>query len=364
MAINLYITSTQNFSGKSAVCVTFMYRMQKDGYRVGYLKPFSSAARVLAESSMDEDARFIKETFNLSEPLNLMAPVVVTNQQITKIFSEGADYRQAVKTAAGTIGQGKDIVVIEGSDNFREGYIVNLSLNEVADLVDAKVITVVGYQNSLQVVDDILTAYIRLDKRLLGVIINSVPAARLNYIHEYVIPYVQNQGVTVLAALPYQQILHSISIGEIRQYLDAETIYCDSADELVENLTIAAMNVEQALNYFRRVPNKAVIAGGDRPDIQLAALETSTKVLILTGNMRPNPMIETKAKERGVAIILSHHDTLTTVEKIEQFFGKTRFHQTEKVVLFEHLLNNTLDFEELYQIIGLQKSKQLQAAKN
>lgn len=365
MAINLYITSTQSFSGKSAVCVTLMYRMQKDGYRVGYLKPFSSAARVLAESSVDEDARFIKETFHLTEPLNILAPVVVTSQRIRRIFSEGgADYRQAVKTAAETIGQDKDIVVIEGSDNFREGYIVNLSINQVADLVDAKVITVVGYQNSLQVVDDILTASIRLGKRLLGVIVNSVPAQRLDYIHEYVIPYVQKQGVTVLAALPYQQVLHSISIGEIRQYLDAETICCDSADELVENLTVAAMNVEQALNFFRQVPNKAVIAGGDRPDIQLAALETSTKILILTGNMRPNPMIETRAKERGVAIILSHHDTLTTVEKIEQFFGKTHFHQTEKVVRFEHLLNNTLDFQELYQIIGLQKPERLAAAKN
>ena len=170
MAINLYITSTQSFSGKSAVCVTLMYRMQKDSYRVGYLKPFSSAARVLAESSVDEDARFIKETFHLTEPLNILAPVVVTSQRIRRIFSEGgADYRQAVKTAAETIGQGKDIVVIEGSDNFREGYIVNLSLNEVADLVDAKVITVVGYQNSLQVVDETKKFYVGEGERYTGI---------------------------------------------------------------------------------------------------------------------------------------------------------------------------------------------------
>ena len=30
------------------------------------------------------------------------------------------------------------------------------------------------------------------------------------------------------------------------------------------------------------------------------------EALILTGNIRPNPMIEAKADERGVAIILSH----------------------------------------------------------
>jgi BioD-like phosphotransacetylase family protein len=356
MAINLYVTSTQNFSGKSAVCATFMHRMRKDGFRVGYLKPFSSAARVLAESSIDEDARFIKETFNLSEPLEILAPVVVTGQRMRKILAEGGvDYSETVRQATATVSQGKDIVIMEGSDNFREGYIVNLSLNEVADLVDAQVITVVGYQNSLQVVDDTLTALTRLGKRLVGVIINSVPENRLEYVHELVLPYVRKQGVTVLAVLPYQQTLHSINIGEIAEALGGNLICGNCLDDLVENLSIAAMNVEQALNHFRLVKNKAVIVGGDRPDIQLAALETSTKVLILTGNTRPNPMIEARAEERGVAIILSPYDTLTTVEKVEQFFGKTRFHQTEKVSRFALLLNNLLDFDELYRVIGLQK---------
>jgi hypothetical protein len=356
MAINLYITSTQSFSGKSAVCATFIDRMQKDGYRVGYLKPFSSAARVLAESSIDEDARFVKETFNLSEPLETLAPVVVTSQRMRKILAEGGgDYSETVRKAAQTVSKGKDIVVMEGSDNFREGYIVNLSLNEVANLVDAKIITVVGYQNSLQVVDDILTALTRLGERLVGVIINAVPENRLEYVHDLVLPYVRKQGVTVLAVLPYQQTLHSINISEIVQALGGELICGDCPDDLVENLMVAAMNVDQALKYFRLVTNKAVIVGGDRPDIQLAALETSTKVLILTGNTRPNPMIEARAEERGVAIILSPYDTLTTVEKVEQFFGKTRFHQAEKVSRFALLLNNLMDFENLYRIIGLQK---------
>jgi BioD-like phosphotransacetylase family protein len=356
MAINLYITSTQNFSGKSAVCVTLMRRMRKDGYRVGYLKPFSSAARVLAESSTDEDARFVKEAFKLSEPLEILAPVVVTNQRMHRILAEGgADYSDKVKKAAEVVSRDKDVVIMEGSDNFREGYIVNLSLNEVADLIDAQVITIVGYQNSLQVVDDILTALKRLEKRLIGTIINAVPANRLDYVHDLVIPYVQKQGANLLAVLPYQPTLHSISIGEIVEVLGGELLCGDCMDDLVENLTVAAMNIEQALKHFRQIVNKAVIVGGDRPDIQLAALETSTRVLILTDHTRPNPMIETRAIERGVAIILSPYDTLTTVEKVEQFFGKTRFHQAEKVNRFELLLNNTLDFAELYRRIGLRQ---------
>jgi hypothetical protein len=354
MTINLYITSTQSFSGKSALCVALMHRLRKDGYRVGYLKPFSSAARVLAESSIDEDARFVKETFNLSEPLEILAPVVITNQRVQNLLADGGvDYRDAVKRAAEVVSHDKDVVLMEGSDSFREGYIVNLSLNEVANLVDAKVITIIGYKNSLQVVDDILTAIDRLQERLFGVIINTVPESRLAYIHELVIPYAQKRGANLLAVLPYQETLHSISIGDINQALGGELRCATCEEDLVENLTVAAMNVEQAFKHFREIKNKAVIVGGDRPDIQLAALETSTKALIFTGHACPNPMIEAKAVELGVAIILSPHDTLTTVEKVDRFFGKTRFHQAEKVTRFELLLNNTMDFAEFYRKLGL-----------
>ena len=73
MTVKLYISSTQNFSGKSAICIALMHRMQRDGFKVGYLKPFSSAARVLAESSVDEDARFIQSAFKLAEPPETLA---------------------------------------------------------------------------------------------------------------------------------------------------------------------------------------------------------------------------------------------------------------------------------------------------
>jgi BioD-like phosphotransacetylase family protein len=116
---------------------------------------------------------------------------------------------------------------------------------------------------------------------------------------------------------------------------------------------VGAMSVESALAYFRRKPNKAVITGGDRPDIQLAALETSTKCLILTGNLQPNPIIVRRAEDVGVPMVLVRQDTLTTVEKIERFFGKTRFHQEKKVERFEEMLADRFDFARLYQALGL-----------
>jgi BioD-like phosphotransacetylase family protein len=116
---------------------------------------------------------------------------------------------------------------------------------------------------------------------------------------------------------------------------------------------VGAMSVDSALTYFRRKPNKAVITGGDRPDIQLAALETSTRCLILTGNLRPSALILGRAEEAGVPIILTRHDTLTAVGIIESFFGRARFHQEKKVENFERLLNKHIDFEALYTALGM-----------
>ncbi len=354
MTVNLYIPSTQNFSGKSAICVSFMHRFQKDGYKVGYLKPFSSAARVLSESSIDEDARFVQAAFKITEPLETLAPVVLTQQQMEKILAEGGgDHRQLVKQAAARVAEGKDVVVMEGSNNFREGYIVKLSPPQTVELLDARVVTVIGYHDDLQMVDDALMTNVRMSERLVGVIINNVPINRLDFIDKQAAPYLKQQGVEVLAVLPHEPVLRSISINEIIAALDGELICGECQDELVEHLMVSAMNVENALNYFRRVTNKAVIVGGDRPDIQLAALETSTKALILTGNFRPNPMIEARAEERNVAIILSKYDTFTTVEKVEKFFGKTRFRQIEKVMLFEDILSKAIDFDKLYHAVGL-----------
>jgi BioD-like phosphotransacetylase family protein len=354
MTVNLYIPSTQNFSGKSAICVSFMHRLQKDGYKVGYLKPLSSAARVLAESSIDEDARFVQGAFKLTDTVETLAPVVLTQQQMEKILAEGnSDHRQAVKEAAAKVAEGKDVVVMEGSNNFREGYLVNLSPPQTVELLDAKVVTVVGYQDDLQLVDDALMAQVRMGERMVGVIVNNVPQNRIDFVEKQAKPYLEKQGVAVLAVLPHEHVLSSISISEIVAALEGELICRECEDELVEHLMVSAMNVERALNYFRRVTNKAVIVGGDRPDVQLAALETSTKALILTGNVRPNPMIEAKADERGAAIILSKYDTFTTVEKVEKFFGKTRFRQVEKMMMFEEILSNAMDFDQLYRAVGL-----------
>ena len=351
----LYVTSTETFSGKSALCVGLAKRMQRDGYRIGYMKPVSTGIR-LAAGLVDEDAEFFKKTFALPDALEDMAPVGIAPRMVEAILKgeDDTDFLARLRAAFERVSEGRDVVVLEGGCNFREGYLVGLPTPQVGDLLNARELAVIKYNDDLQVLDDALTSQMRLGESLIGVVVNAVPRPHMPFVQEVVKPGLEARGVRVLAVLPRERLLLSISVNEFAEFLSGRILCCaDKADELVEHLMVGAMSVDSALTYFRRKPNKAVITGGDRPDIQLAALETSTRCLILTGNLRPSPIIMGRAEEVGVPMILVRQDTLTAVEVIERFFGKTRFHLAKKIQRFEEMLEDRFDYELLYAALGL-----------
>lgn len=353
----LYITSTEPFSGKTGLCVGLGRRFLADGFSVGYMKPVSLQAKSVAGRAVDEDTEFVKKAFQLPEPLETLVPVTLTRERVEAILrgTDTTDFEGKLKQAFAQVMQGRDLVLLEGGTTLREGYIVNLSTPYVSELLQAPEIVVIRYSEEL-VADDALTAQARLGESMLGVVINVVPRPRMEFAETVLRPFLERRGVSVFGILPQERVLQSISVQELADCLAGEILCCPGRlDELVEHLMVGAMSVDSALTYFRRKPNKAVITGGDRPDILLAALETSTRCLILTGNLHPSPIILSRAEELGVPMILVPHDTLTTVEIIERFFGKTRFHQEKKIARLAELLELRFDFKALYEALGLKR---------
>ena len=356
--ITLYITSTTPYAGKSALCVGLGKRFQRDGFKIGYMRPLTTSKTLIGECVVDEEADVMRQTLGLTDPVHAIWPVCLDPATVEAILrGEGQDYAKAVKSAFAQVSRGKNIVILEGGSRCSQGLAVDLSADRIAALLDAKVLVVAKYDvSTIVVVDDLLADKARLGERMLGVVLNAVDRNRMDFLLDVVVPFLKGRGIPVLAILPLERLFASVSVGELAEALQGEII-CrpDLANELVENLMIGAMSVDSALTYFRRKLNKAVITGGDRPDIQLAALETSTKCLILTGNVRPNPLIVSRAEDAGVAIMLVKHDTMTAVQIAEQTFGKTRFHQEKKIERFQRMLAEYMDFEQLYKALGLKK---------
>ena len=168
------------------------------------------------------------------------------------------------------------------------------------------------------------------------------------------VPALERLGLPVLGVMPQSPLLRSVTVEELALRLGAQVLCCpERLDLLVETLSIGAMNVNSAMEFFRRRRNMAVVTGADRTDIQLAALEASTQCLILTGAGDPLPQLLNRAEELEVPLLKVEHDTLTTVEVIEQAFGHVRLHEVVKASFAFRLVEEHCNFERLFARLQL-----------
>jgi BioD-like phosphotransacetylase family protein len=351
---SLYVASTETFVGKSAICVGLLDRARRDGLTIGYMKPVSVSVTHTEGAALDEDAAFVRQHFGLAEPLDQIAPVLLTQGVVERIMrGQAADFATRLRESYAAVARDKDLVVLEGTNHWSEGSVARLASDQVVNLLDTPVLLVTRYRTMLTI-DAIMAVQRFMGERLIGAVINGVAEPQLDLVRSTIVPFIEQQGVPVLATLALDAQLAGITVADLHEQLGGELIGSpDWGDNTVEHLVIGAMGVEAALSYFRRRANKVVITGGDRSDLQLAALETGTSALVLTGNIRPAAAVIDRAAERQVPIILASDDTLTTVERAEEIVGRVRFKQASKIERFNALLDQSFDFARLYRSIGV-----------
>jgi len=242
--------------------------------------------------------------------------------------------------------------LLEGAGGLSDGLLFGLSLPQVARALQAPVLLVHAWEAASSV-EPLLAAREQLGDLLCGVVLNGIPPEQLDAIRAEIAPALQRLGLPVLGVMPRSPLLRSVTVEELVRRLDAQVLCCrERLDLLVETLSIGAMNVNSAMEFFRR-RNMAVVTGADRTDIQLAALEASTQCLILTGAGDPLPQLISRAEELEVPLLKVEHDTLTTVEVVEQAFGHVRLHEAVKATYAFRLVEEHCNFEPLLSRLSL-----------
>jgi len=164
----------------------------------------------------------------------------------------------------------------------------------------------------------------------------------------------QSGGVDILGVLPEDRVLFSLTVGELAELVQGEVLNCaEKSGEVVENLMLGAMAVDSGLDYFGRKAGKAVVIRGERPDMQLAALETPTKCLVLSGGVSPINAVLRSAGDKGIPIILTKGDTASVVSSVELALGKPRFNQEKKLPRLIEIMEQQFDFPAVYKGLGL-----------
>ncbi|MCD5411788.1 MAG: AAA family ATPase [Thermodesulfovibrionales bacterium] len=349
---SIFIGSNKGYTGKTFFAIGLALKLMEEGYKVGYIKPFGKTPAKRGHEVFDADALFVKEALSLSDPMDVISPFVL-NYETQNVVLEGdtKDIKKKILNAFESQ-RDKDFVIIGGAGDLFEGSTLGIDALRLIEEIDAGAIIIEFWSGDV-FMDTIIGARRLLGKRFIGGIINKVPLNILSYVKETSMPFLQKRGVTVLGVFQKDNLLESISVNQINEILNGHVLCCDDKlDELVENFSIGAMEVDSAISYFRRIPNKAVITGACRFDIHLAAMETSTKCIILTGGLGTNDVVIGQAQSKGIPIISVTEDTFTAINKIEAGTGKTRIRGKRKTDRAKELIDIEFNMDEFLKSVN------------
>lgn len=312
---NLYITGVAG-CGKTAIALGIALKLKREGIKVSYFKPVASRPKPLGGE--DSDAVFMREMLDMKTDVKKIAPFTAGTSYLSGLKNRetGMD---SIREAYRAISEEADLIIIDGATFPHAGAAYGLDVASLAPQLNACILNVIKLQSDLSVDQAIFfnTNCVSRGLNVLGHIFNNVPGQLLSKTEGVFKPILEKMGYATLGIIPMRPEIASPTVSEYYEVLGGDLLAGeDKLSRLVEEVIVGAMTTESALKYMRRSANKAVVMGGDRADMALAALETSTSALILTGGLYPDVKVVSCAAEKGVPLILVHYDTYTAIEKI------------------------------------------------
>lgn len=164
-------------------------------------------------------------TFALPDPPEHVAPVLVTQGVVEQIMRGQAttDFARRLREAYLAVSRNRDLLVVEGANTWAEGSVVDLSADQVSDMLEAPVLLVTLYRSPLSL-DAMLAVQRYLGDRLLGILINEVEAPKLDFVRNRVVPFLEQRGVPVFAVLPQDPQLASVTVADLYEFLGGQMI--------------------------------------------------------------------------------------------------------------------------------------------
>lgn len=332
---SLYLGSVVEKAGKSMVTLGMAKNFPG---KIGYFRPFKETLISTHNRVVDQDAYLMKRALNLEQDEDTLCPCTYDLFRGTTIDRISTCYGKAAVDA--------DLMLVEGTRNIATGYTHHVSGFAISEAIGADVILVsTSKPSALDRIGMLKRLMENYKVNLAGVILNMTDDPAVE-------SFLRDKGVNVLGSIPTIKQLKYFHVKEIAEALGAEVIVGDedAMYKYVEEVTIGAMTPESAIKYMRRIPRKAVITGGDRSDIQMAALSTDTSCLVLTGGLYPVKTVIARAYEAEVPILVSRYDTMTTAELIEHLIARIDPDDEIEIDLIAKTVKDHVDLDRIWEI--------------
>ena len=326
----LFVASDQPGAGKTALCAALAVSLTNQGKSVTVFKPFASG-----DSDMDGD----------SYHRLLGQPVDGWPQQTP---ASGLDEQSidSVSQVLASLSEGKDVTIVEGTNA--------LSLEDTASLVgglNASVVLVAAYRRDLTA-SDLSSWKNALGDALTGVVVNGLTRHLGTEANENLLPTFEAEGMKCLGIIPESRRLLGVTVAQIAEHLNGRFITDEpDTDRLIEWFQVGALGLDPGELQFGLYPDNAVIVRGDRPDLQMSALNVPVTCMVLTSGVEPIEYVKYEAGEEGVPMMLV--PAKTTMNDLNTIQARATFSHARKLETFVELVDNHVDVGSIIDALGI-----------
>ncbi len=254
---------------------------------------------------------------------------IVHNEDFYKIYN--SDYKKLDLDKS-------EIILVEIND---------LSIDETKRFLEKNDARIILVENSLKDVENSANIF---GERLVGYILNGVWKYKKNGI----IQNSKNLESNILAIIEEARSFMGHTCKEIIDFLGPKNIIGDDYQEkVIENFLIGGFVLDWGPEYFSTLENVALIVRGDRPDVQLSAIQSGTvNLIIATSSITPVEYVRNEAKKFEIPIAIVNDSTMETIDKLSEIIKTFEFDSMKKIEFSNQVLLQNIDFDSLFKIFS------------
>jgi phosphate acetyltransferase len=367
MSKNLYITTTEQKSGKSAIMLGIMEMLLHDSDRIGFFRPI---IRNHPNQTHDNDIQLVLDQFHLD--MNYDEAYAFTAQEAQDLITSGREEEllEGILNKYKYLESKFDFVLCEGSDFATGASAFEFDINvEIANNLGAPILLVINAkgktsETALRNAELAVESFENKGCKIVAIMINCIDPFLLPEFKSSLKDFELLQKIPVYT-IPNESMLAQPTMEEVKDWLGAKILYGEkNLNRFTSKFAVGAMRIENFLNRIGK--DTLVLTPGDRYDILLGCLlslnsDTMPKIsgMVLCGGMKPEGKIAEMLegmKNIPIAILSVEEPTYDTALKMDSIHSKISKNTPGKIFMALNLFEKNVNIEELKQKISVSRS--------
>ena len=312
----LYITSQKQNSGKTTLSAALASLLIDRGKVVDIAKPFSGN-RTLEEGDRFNFSKLLDGDYSLQNEQSLDAAI--------------ASIKESSSKHEFVIVEALSSMPVEEQVSFVEEIKAQALIVSIPSTIESDADFASGFGSSV-----------------CGVVLNQVSKYAQIQTEHIMQQNLSPHDVHLLGTIPEDRTLLSLSVAQICENLSGQMFGEEqNSESLVEHFMVGGFGMDPGEYSFATRDKKAVVVRGDRPDVQMSALNTDMECFIMTNGMDPIEYIKYEAVEEGVSIMIVQSDTLDTMENISKLQQLAEFDHPDKLSKAKKLVSDYVNIDQL-----------------